>query len=59
VTAAQHIIVVRYGLDGVPSYRPYGACECGWCGPLRSSYVEAELDARWHRVAMFQPQRTS
>ena len=51
----EHVIVIRYRLDGRPTYRPYGACECGWEGPVRSTYVEADLDARWHRVDAFRP----
>ena len=48
-----HVILVRYRLDGAPSYRPYAACECGWEGAMRSSFLEAEMDGRWHRVESY------
>jgi hypothetical protein len=50
----EHVILVRYRLDGGPTYRPYAGCECGWEGALRSSYLEAEMDGRWHRVESYQ-----
>ena len=52
--AIEHIILVRYRLDGSEVYRPYAACECGWEGSLRSSYLEAEMDGRWHRVDVYE-----